>query len=72
MRTGLRRQDGDRTAPRKRLRTIGSVPGELADPLESLEAELDISSLAPGSSDANFRILVRHGQTQALRPSLWR
>jgi len=45
---------------------------ELADPLASLEAELDISSFAPGSSDANFRILVRHGQTQALRPSLWR
>ena len=45
---------------------------ELADPLASLEAELDISSFAPGSSDANFKILVRHGQTQALRPSLWR
>ncbi len=45
---------------------------ELADPLASLEAELDISSFAPGSSDAHFRILVRHGQTQALRPSLWR
>jgi hypothetical protein len=29
-------------------------------------------NLLESSSDACFRILVRHGQTQALRPSLWR
>ena len=45
---------------------------ELADPLESLEAELDIGSFDHSSPDACFRILVRDGRTQALRPSLWR
>jgi hypothetical protein len=45
---------------------------ELADPLESLEAELDVSSFAADATDENFRILIRHGRAQALRPSLWR
>jgi len=45
---------------------------ELADPLDSLEAELEIGSFALDSADAGFKILVRRGQTQALRPSLWR
>ncbi|MBZ5498163.1 MAG: hypothetical protein LAP85_17320 [Acidobacteriia bacterium] len=45
---------------------------ELADPAESLDAQLEVSSFVPGASDENFRILVCRGRAQALRPSLWR
>jgi hypothetical protein len=44
---------------------------ELAETPESLQAELDVSSFAPGSLDSNFRIRVRDGAVEVLRPSLW-
>ena len=45
---------------------------ELADPPESLEAELDVGSFGQSPLEAGFRILVCQGRAQALRPSLWR
>jgi hypothetical protein len=43
----------------------------LAVPVESLQAELDVTCAAPGSEDREFRILIRNGRVEALRPSLW-
>jgi hypothetical protein len=44
----------------------------LAETRDSLEAELDVSSFAPGALDRNFRIKIEKGRIHALRPSLWR
>jgi hypothetical protein len=44
----------------------------LAETRESLEAELDISSFAPGVQDRSFRVKIEKGRIHALRPSLWR
>jgi hypothetical protein len=44
---------------------------ELADPIETLEAELEIQSRSPRSEDKDFRILIDDGQIKVLRPSLW-
>jgi len=43
----------------------------LAAPIESLQAELDVACAAPRSEDREFRILIRNGRVEALRPSLW-
>lgn len=45
---------------------------EIANPPDSLEAELDVTSFAPGSVDQYFQLIVREGRIQALRPSLWK
>jgi hypothetical protein len=52
-------------------RELLSKMKELADPPQSLQAELDVSSFAPGSLDRNFRIRVRDGAVDVLRPALW-
>jgi hypothetical protein len=44
---------------------------ELAHPSESLQAEMDVSSFAPGSLDRCFRIRIADGRVGVLRPSLW-
>ncbi len=44
----------------------------LAETRDSLEAELDVSSFAPGALDRSFRIRIEKGRIHALRPSLWR
>lgn len=44
----------------------------LAETRESLEAELDVGSFAPGALDHSFRIRIEKGKVHALRPSLWR
>lgn len=43
----------------------------LADPADSLQAEIDVSSFAAGSMDRDFRLLIGAGQVRALLPSLW-
>ena len=62
-----------------RFRDVNVGPRELvykletlADIRESLEAELDVSSFAPGAMDRSFRIRIERGRIHALRPSLWR
>jgi len=45
---------------------------EIADPADSLEADLDVSSFAHRAIDRRFRIVLRKGQIQVLKPSLWR
>jgi hypothetical protein len=62
-----------------RFRDVNVGPRELvykletlADARESLEAELDVSSFAPGALDRSFRIRIERGRIHALRPSLWR
>ena len=45
---------------------------QLAEPPESLQAEIDVTSSAPKSEDRDFRILVRNGEVTALRPTLWK
>jgi hypothetical protein len=62
-----------------RFRDVNVGPRELvykmetlAETRESLEAELDVSSFAPGALDRNFRIKIEKGRIHALRPSLWR
>jgi hypothetical protein len=44
---------------------------ELAEPPESLQAELEVSSLVPGAVEHDFRLCIRNGRVQATRPSLW-
>ncbi len=45
---------------------------ELADPIDSLEAELDIDSFAPHSADRTFRLSLRGNDAKAVRPLVWR
>ena len=45
---------------------------ELAESHESLQAELDVSSFEPDSTQGGFRIQIRDGQVSAMRPSLWK
>jgi hypothetical protein len=45
---------------------------ELSDPRESLQAELDVSSFAPGSLDRSFRIRIGDGSVEAFRPAIWK
>jgi hypothetical protein len=53
-------------------RELTSKLQALAETPESLEAELDVSSFAPGALDRSFRIKIEKGAIQTLRPSLWR
>ncbi len=62
-----------------RFREVNVGPGELmaklrelADVPESLQAELDIGSFAPGAIDQSFRIRIRNGSVEAWRPALWK
>ncbi len=43
-----------------------------ADPPESLQAELDIKSYSPRPEDRDFRIYIRNGKLETVRPSIWR
>ncbi len=45
---------------------------DLADPLESLQAELEITSTSPRSADRDFRVLIRDGKVEAQRPTIWK
>jgi len=45
---------------------------ELASEPSSLQAELDVSSFTPGALDRSFRIRIKDGSMQALRPALWK
>jgi len=44
---------------------------ELANPPESLQGELEIGSFVPGTVEHDFRLCIRDGKIQALRPALW-
>jgi len=62
-----------------RFRDVNVGPGELvnklkelSDPGESLQAELEVSSFAPGSLDCSFKIRIQDGSVQAIRPALWK
>ncbi len=44
---------------------------KLADPPESLQAELDIKSYTPHHEDRDFRIYIRNGKLETVRPSIW-
>ncbi len=44
----------------------------LAEPGESLQAQIDVSCPSPRSEDREYRILIRNGKVEALRPSLWK
>lgn len=45
---------------------------ELADPTDSLEADLEIGSFVHHDADLDFRLTVRAGVAKAVRPALWR
>jgi hypothetical protein len=45
---------------------------KIAAPGDSLEADLDISSFAHRAIDRRFRIIIRQGRVELLKPSLWR
>lgn len=44
----------------------------LANPIESLQAEIDVTCASPRSEDREYRILIRNGRVEAFRPSLWK
>lgn len=43
----------------------------LADPPESLEADLEVGSFVAHAQDRDFRLTVRRGVARAVRPALW-
>ncbi len=43
----------------------------LAEPGESLQAELDVKSYSPHPEDRDFRIFIRNGKLETVRPSIW-
>lgn len=45
---------------------------ELADPVDSLEGELVVSSFSPHALEREFRLRLEDGEARAERPSLWR
>lgn len=44
---------------------------KLANPADSLEGELDVGSFTADSVEGDFRLVLRQGQMQAVRPALW-
>jgi hypothetical protein len=54
--------------PQELLATLQKI----ASPGDSLEADLDISSFAHRAIDRRFRINIRQGRVQVLKPALWR
>jgi hypothetical protein len=44
---------------------------ELAEPPESLEADLQVGSFGRPAIERDFRLRIHGGQTRALRPALW-
>lgn len=68
----------DGPVARVELRAVNVGPAQLlewlhhlAQPAESLEAELDIGSFVPHAGDRDFRLTVHGGVVRAVRPSLW-
>lgn len=53
--------------PEQLLKTLR----RLADPPESLEADLEVSSFVAHAQDRDFRLEVRRGVARAVRPALW-
>lgn len=47
-------------------------PGELADPVDSLEGELVVGSFSPHALEREFRLRLARGEARAEPPSLWR
>lgn len=44
---------------------------DMAEPPESLQAELEVGSFETGAHDQDFRVCIRDGRVQVLRPALW-
>lgn len=44
----------------------------LADPPESLQAELEVKSFAPRPQGREFRLYIRSGKIEAIRPAIWK
>ncbi len=44
---------------------------KLADPPESLQAELEVKSYSPHHEELDFRIYIRDGKLETVRPSMW-
>lgn len=73
------RLDREGTSVEVELRGINVGPAELlaklrelADPADSLEGDLTISSFASHALERDFRLRLRRGEALAERPSLWR
>ncbi len=76
--------EGDLTTEREgriltaELTDVNVGPGQLlatlrclADPSESLEGELEVSSFLPHAQDRDFRLILHRGTAKAVRPALW-
>jgi hypothetical protein len=60
---------GANVAPAELLEQLRS----LADPLESLQAELEVKSYTPRfAGRRDFRITIRNGRIETFRPSIWK
>jgi len=73
------RLDREGTAVQVEFRGINVGPEELlarlrelADPADSLEGDLKVSSFSPHALERDFRLRLRGGEIRAERPSLWR
>lgn len=63
---------------RTELKNVNVGPAELlatlrtlANPADSLEGEIDVGSFAADAVEGDFRLVLRGGQIQAMRPALW-
>ncbi len=72
------RQGGQDRTLRATLTDVNVGPGQLlatlrcmADPAESLEGEIEVGSFLPHAQDRDFRLTLRRGTAQAVRPALW-
>lgn len=68
----------DGEALRAELQDVNVGPAELlatlrrlAEPPESLEADLEVGSFVAHAEDKDFRLIVRRGVARAERPALW-
>jgi hypothetical protein len=71
--------EGEQNIAFVNFKNVCAAPAELAeqlrnlaDPPESLQAELDVRSYLPRPADRDFRICFRNGKLETVRPSIWK
>jgi hypothetical protein len=71
--------EGEQSIAYVKLKSASIAPDDfverlrsLADPPESLQAELEVKSYAPRAEGRDFRIYIRNGRIETFRPSIWK
>ena len=71
--------EGEQNIAFVKFQGVSAAPAEILDqlrtlaaPPESLQAELDVKSYAPRPAERDFRIYIRNGKIETVRPSIWK